>query len=286
MTTAHSYPFSPIVQRRLVLVALLMFGVGVAESQTVAAAGSAGDVMSSLPDAPSSSSDRGAEFAAAGLGQPEFAEADASDTTPGARSRHRRHLASRTDITIEPGQVAPRLTAQDKVSIGLKQSFTLFSAVGWIASAGFSQMSNGSPNYGTDKGAFGERLGATALRSTTQNIFSNAVFAPIFHDDPRYYKMGRSHKFIDRVVHSVFQPLVGRSDDGRRRPNYSVLSGNLAGAILTNAYYPKPNRGVTQTMETFGTSMGGASIGYVVTEFMDDALDLVHLKKLETDSTP
>lgn len=221
-----------------------------------------------------------------GLSQTAFAGEDASDPTPGTRSGHRRHFAERTDITIEPGQIAPRLTAQDKVSLGLKQSFTLFSAVGWIASAGYSQVTNGSPNYGTDSGAFGERLGATALRSTTQNIFSNAVFAPIFHDDPRYYKMGRSHKFIDRVFHSVFQPLVGRSDDGRRRPNYSLLSGNLAGAILTNAYYPKPNRGVTETLETFGTSVGGSSVGYVVTEFLDDALDLVHLKKLEADSTP
>lgn len=291
MTTAHFYPFRGVLQRTQALVILLMFGIAVAKSQTIAATGSAGEATPSLPDAPSSCSGRGAEIAAAGLGRPEFAGPefageDASAAMAGTRSKGRRHFAMRTDITIEPGQSAPRLTAQDKVSLGLEQSFTLFSAVGWIASAGYSHVTNGSPNYGTDSGAFGERLGATALRSTTQNIFSNAVFAPIFHDDPRYYKLGRSHKLIERVVHSVIRPLVGRSDDGRTRPNYSLLSGNLAGAILTNAYYPKPNRGVTETMETFGASLSGSAVGYVVTEFLDDALELVHLKKLETDSTP
>lgn len=237
--------------------------------------------MANLPDAPSSSSNGMAANSTENI----FEVEDAGDATAAPRLRHRHYIASRTDITIEPGQTAPSLTPQDKVSLGLKESFTLFSVVGWLTSAGYSHLTNGSPNYGTDKGAFGERLGATALRNTSENILGNAVFAPIFHDDPRYYKMGRGHNVVKRALYAATRTLITKADDGRPRPNYSLLSGNLVGAILTNTYYPAPNQGFGQTAKTFGTSVGGSAVGFVVTEFLNDALGIAHLKKLEPHST-
>jgi hypothetical protein len=292
LTTAHFYPFGSVLQRMLALVVLLFFvTIIAADAQTPSLPGDAADALLSLPDAPVASSSREGELAKDSSDSSlDDSSLDSDMQTAGAATSgtraNRRRFAQRTDITIEPGQVAPRLTAQDKISIGLKQSFTLFSLAGWLSSAGYSQLTNGSPNYGTDSGAFGERLGATALRSTTQNIFTNAVFAPLFHEDPRYYELGRGHKFFDRVFHAVIRPLVTKSDDGRSRPNYSLLSGDLAGAILTNAYYPSRNRGFGQTTATFGTSLGGSAVGYVVTEFMGDALRAVHLEKLASYSNP
>src|SRR6202020_987989 len=87
---------------------------------------------------------------------------DASDPVSSLAPAHHNKLFSHREITIEPGQAVPRLSAQNKVVLGLEQSFTLFSVVGWVTSAGYSQLVNGSPNYGTDSGAFGMRLGATA----------------------------------------------------------------------------------------------------------------------------
>jgi hypothetical protein len=200
--------------------------------------------------------------------------------TTGSAPLHRR-LFSHRDITVEPDQTVSPLSAHAKMVIGLEQSFTLFSVVGWTASAGYSQLVNGSPNYGTDSGAFGQRLGATAIRNTSQNIFSNAVFAPMFHQDFRYYKMGSGHNFVKRAAYAATRALITRSDDGQPRPNYSLLSGNLAGAALTNAYYPKMNQGFTETAKTFGTSVGGSAVGFVVSEFLYDALDFAHLQKLE-----
>jgi hypothetical protein len=210
---------------------------------------------------------------------------DASDPqgeslTTGPTPLHRR-LISHRDITIEPNQTVSPLSAHAKMVMGLEQSFTLFSVAGWTASAGYSQLVNGTPNYGTDSGAFGARLGATAIRNTSQNIFSNAVFAPMFHQDFRYYKMGSGHNFVKRAAYAATRALITRSDDGQARPNYSLLSGNLAGAALTNAYYPRMNQGFTETAKTFGTSVGGSAVGFVVSEFLYDALDFAHLQKLE-----
>jgi hypothetical protein len=235
-------------------------------------------VMLSLPDAPGFSSDSEArEFSSSDGDIANPANAGDTGFLPG--SRHHLHIASIREITIQPGQIAQPLSPHDKVVLGLTQSFTLFSVVTWTVTAGFSQVTNSSPNFGTDSGAFGERLGAVSVRIISQNIMGHALFAPAFHDDPRYYKMGSGHNVAVRGFYAATRTLITRSNDGSARPNYSLLSGNLAGAALTNAYFPKANRGFGQTAETFGASIGGAAVGFVVTEFLDDALTFAHLRK-------
>jgi hypothetical protein len=154
-----------------------------------------------------------------------------------------------------------------------------FSAVGWFASAGYEQLVNGSPNYGTDRGAFGQRLGAAALRDASEGIFSDSVMSPILHEDPRYYRLGPSHNFFVRVIYSGTRPIIGRTDGGRTTPNIANLAGTLAGAALASAYYPPLNRGFTQTMETFGGSVGGSAVGDLASEFFADFLHLLHPKR-------
>jgi hypothetical protein len=184
--------------------------------------------------------------------------------------------ASRTTKYIEPGQSAPKLAAGDKVLLGLRDAVSPFSAVGWLASAGYEQLVNGSPNYGTDRGAFGQRLGAAAIRDISEGIFSDSVMSPLLREDPRYYRMGPSHNFFVRLVYSGTRPIITRTDGGSTTPNIAELAGNLAGAGLTNAYYPQLNRGGKQTLETFGGSLGGAAIGDVVSEFYGDFIHLFH----------
>ena len=190
-------------------------------------------------------------------------------------------LPTRRDMTILPGEAAHPLSSHGKVLLGLKESASIFSILGWSTSAGYSHLVNGSPNYGTDKAAFGERLGATALRNVSENIFSVSLFAPLLQEDPRYYQLGAGHSLLKRVVYGASRPLITRTDSGHSSINISLLAGNLLGSALTNAYYPKPNRGFGQTMQTFGTSVGGSAIGFVITEFLNDGLVAAHLKKAD-----
>ena len=206
--------------------------------------------------------------------------AAAFDPTIPPTHRHRR-VATLSDMTIQPGQVPQKLTAHQTTVLGLSQSFTLFSAFGWLASAGYTQLVNGSPNYGVDSGAFGARLGAAALRNTSQNVIGNAVLARVLHEDPRYFKLGRKYGFVHRTAYAVTRVLITKNDDGDARPNLSLLGGHLAGAALTNTYYPEHNQGFSQTGKTFGNALGGAAVGFFVTEFIDDALDIAHLQRLE-----
>ncbi|MBB5327584.1 hypothetical protein [Tunturiibacter gelidoferens] len=259
-------------------VALLASMGLIAKAQTQPRALVATNAMLSLPDAPEVSSSTSSTDESSGSGNETDSFANPVGDAFNPASVKRRILATRSDITIYPGQVAPPLSAHDKEVMGFKQSFTLFSLVGWTTSAAYTQLINGTPNYGTDSGAFGERLAAAALRNTSQNIFGNVVFAPLFHEDPRYYKMGKGHNVVKRAAYAATRALITRADDGHATPNYSLISGRVFGAALSNAYYPDINRSFSQTAQTFGTSMAGGAIGFVVTEFLDEALEITHLK--------
>jgi hypothetical protein len=184
--------------------------------------------------------------------------------------------ASPTQKYIAPGQSAPILTANDKVLLGLRDAFSPFAASGWFATAGYEQLLNGSPNYGTDRGAFGQRLGASAIRNACEGIFTDSVMSPLLREDPRYYRLGPAHNFFVRLIYAGTRPLITRTDRGNVSPNLALLSGTLGGSALTNLYYPQPNRGPSQTMETFGSSIGGSALGDVVSEFYADLMQRVH----------
>ena len=180
--------------------------------------------------------------------------------------------ASHTQRYPLPGQAAPVLTSHDKVVMGLQGALSPYAAVGWISAAGYEQVTGTPPNYGTDRGAYGQRLGASAIRAISEDVLADSVLAPAFHEDPRYYRLGHGREFLARVVYAASRAIITRSDSGRTVPNLSQIGGNLAGAVLTNAYYPQANRTAIETMETFGGSLGGTALGDGIAEFFASIL--------------
>jgi hypothetical protein len=230
-----------------------------------------------LPDSPGSMLSSSLDTADPTPNSEDPADPQARTTPPppNRRTKHAPHL----EMTVAPNEIAEPMSVDEKVVGGLKDSVSLFSATGWIASAGWSHLTNGSPNYGTDKGAFGERLGAAAVRDISEDIFANCLFAPVFHEDPRYYIMGRGNNFFKRTAYAATRAIITRTDGGRTTPNFALLAGNAAGSALTVTYYPSLNTSFTEVAKTFGGSVGGNAIGFVVTEFIADALQYAHLKK-------
>jgi hypothetical protein len=185
-------------------------------------------------------------------------------------------VATRTQKFIQAGQTAPALSGRETVLLGVKDSFSLLTIAGWFTSAGYDQWLNSSPNYGTDRGAFGERLGAAAICNSSEDLLSESVMAPLLHEDPRYYRMGPGHNFFVRLVYAGTRPIITRTNSGHQTPNLALILGNAEGSALTNAYYPQLNRGMTQTMETLGFSIGGSAIGDVIGEFYGDVMHAMH----------
>jgi hypothetical protein len=208
-------------------------------------------------------------------GDPGPADPNGAQTPTGPRPKAATHM----QMVIHSGEVAQPMPVRDKVLSGFASQASLFSATGWLAAAGWEQLTNGSPNYGTDSGAFGQRLGAAAIRNISQGVFSISLFAPLFHEDPRYYVMGTGHPFFKRLVYAGTRAIITRSDSGHTTPNFSLLAGDAAGSALTIPYYPAQNTSFKEVAETFGGSIGGSALGYVVDEFIVDALIELHIKK-------
>jgi hypothetical protein len=182
---------------------------------------------------------------------------------------------------VRAGMRAPKQHVPDKIALGLRESITPFSMFGWAASAGWSHLLDSAPNYGVNSEAFAQRLGAAAATGASKEIFSDAVFAPLFHQDPRYYQLGRSHKFIDRAVYAGTRPVIGQTDSGRHIFNYAGILGTGASAALTQAYYPDENVHPSQVMQNWATGIAGSALGYLISEFGGDVIQALHIEKRE-----
>jgi hypothetical protein len=182
-------------------------------------------------------------------------------------------------MTIAPDEIADPMSVHDKVVGGLIDSVSFFAATGWVAAAGWEQIWNDSPNYGTDAGAFGQRLGASVIRGVSEGVLSESFFAPVFHEDPRYYIMGQGHPFFKRLVYAGTRAIITRTDGGHTVPNFWLIAGNAAGSAITVTYYPAKNTTFSEVAQTFGGSLGGSALGFVVDEFIVDALIDLHIKK-------
>ena len=187
------------------------------------------------------------------------------------------HIAPLHSEYVPAGWTAPALTAHDKVVAGLKDSVSLDNFGGMLVSASYEYVVNSAPNYSPGD-AYGKRIGAAAIRETSETLFYESVFAPLLHEDSRYYQKGDGHGFIPRTLYAITRPLITRTDHGTETVNASLLLGYAGSSALTYAYYPPINQNFRNTASTFGGAIGGAALGFFVEEFSDDVLEALHLK--------
>ncbi len=197
---------------------------------------------------------------------------------PPARATHG-PMVPRLTKYVPSGMSAPPMTQREKFYMGLRDLYSPLDLLAVLASSGYEQVLNSQPNYGTDRGAFGQRVGAAVIREATQGFFTDSVFSPLLRQDLRYYIEGSNYSVGHRVLYAATRPLIGRTDSGRSTINSALLLGYAASAALTYAYYPQINRNAHDTAATFGGSIGGAALGFGVSEFSDQLLQAIHMKK-------
>ncbi|HEV2575851.1 MAG TPA: hypothetical protein VGU25_01455 [Acidobacteriaceae bacterium] len=180
---------------------------------------------------------------------------------------------------IPAGMATPQIHKWDKITLATRNLYSATSIASFVASAGWDQLTNGQPNYGTNSKAFGQRVGAAVIRDSSQAFLSNGPFAVWLHQDPRYFALGSQHSIPKRAWYAVTRALVTRdSTDGHAVVNTSLILGQAAGTALNNLYYPKSNRNFHDNIAGFGGSMGGAALSFALDEFTSDLLRAVRLK--------
>jgi hypothetical protein len=171
--------------------------------------------------------------------------------------------------SVDPGESLPRLNAHDKMEFWLHEELRPSAALPALVAAGYGQLLQNDPKYGSGSEAFGQRLGAAALRQATMRFFASSLIPTFDGDDPRYFRAA-SGSIWRRTGWAAEQAFIGRRDSGRRAFNYSDIFGHLAAAALTPTYYPPRSRSPGVVMRTWGTSIAGAAGNNLFLEFWPD----------------
>jgi len=170
----------------------------------------------------------------------------------------------------DPNAKVSPLTVKEKWKLFAKSTFDPFTGAGALIGSAFAQSGNGDPKYGRGGAAYAERFGAAVGDVTTQNLFSGAILAPLLHQDPRYFRKGPQAGILKRVGYSVSRVVITRQDSGRAAFNFSGVIGMSMGIAASNLYYPRRSVNGSVVGSRFGTSVMGAAIGNLLSEFWPD----------------
>jgi hypothetical protein len=161
---------------------------------------------------------------------------------------------------------AAPLTPKLKFQLASKVVFDPVTIAGVAAFAGIDQAGN-VPNYQQGFKGYSERFGAVYADSFTDIMVGGAILPSLLHQDPRYFYQGTGTT-NSRLRHALLSPFVCKGDDGRWQPNYSTVGGDLTSAALTNAYYPRSNRGPGLFVSNFLIDTGQRAVANVAQEFI------------------
>jgi hypothetical protein len=234
---------------RLLLFSLIVPGLAMAQAATEISRAMPG---SALPDAPQ-------------------AQRPAQSFAPSARQMPVALPERRYAQTIEPGRIAQPLSAPEKLIFSFTEVARPVTLLPALYSASYEQLFNTDPKYGHDAGAFGEKFGASMLRSASVRVFSDGILAAAFHQDPRYYRIGEG-SIVHRGLLSARQALIRRKDDGTNQINYSGILGRAAAAAMVVTYYPEPSITARVVGNTFWTSVATDAGGNLVLEFLPNII--------------
>src|SRR6185437_449066 len=192
-------------------------------------------------------------------------------------------------VAMEPVETSyyTPLSSQQKFHIFVQQTYSFYTFANTAFDAGWAQMTDDWPAYGQGMEGYGKRYGALLANHEAGSFFENFLFPAVLRQDPRYFRMGNGHSLFARVPYAASRVLVTRSDSGRHTFNSSLLLGLLFVDSLTNAYYPRPQRGFGETMSRFGGGVLSSAETNLLREFMPDMMRIFHrhepekLKKLE-----
>lgn len=129
--------------------------------------------------------------------------------------------------------------------------------------------SSGFCDYGAGFEAYLKCLGSMEVDSTDSSFFGDFVFAVWWHQDPRYFRLGRGG-FARRTLYAISRVFLTYNDSGKTVFYSSALSGTGLAAGMSNLYYPKQDRGLGHTMSRVAIDLGDTAAYNESAEFWPD----------------
>ena len=158
------------------------------------------------------------------------------------------------------------LTTKLKFRLAFKVTIDPITLIGNGIVAG-AQQAGDTPSFGQGALGLAKRYGANTADGFTDIMIGGAILPSLLHQDPRYFYQGKGST-KSRIRHALLNPFVCKGDNGSWQPNYSSIGGDLASSAISNAYYPKANRGVELMFKNLGLSTAERMAATVAQEFI------------------
>jgi hypothetical protein len=176
--------------------------------------------------------------------------------------------ATKASATIGTPDYTP-LSSRCKFNLFLKQTHSPYTFVSAGFQATWAQAMGQWPHYGGGMQGWAKRFGATLADTESRRFIQTYALSTILHQDPRYFPSGK-RAIIVRVWYSTTRVVITRNDNGNSVFNTSEFLGALLSSGLQNAYYPRDDRTVGDTMNRFGGALSSDAITDLLREFAPD----------------
>jgi hypothetical protein len=165
---------------------------------------------------------------------------------------------------------APPLSTRQKYELAMRSTIDPGGNILNAATAGFYQAFNILPGYGEGAKGYAKRFGAVSADADIGLFLGGAVFPSLFHQDPRYFYMGKARGTLRRrALHAIASAVICRGDNGKTQFSYSGVLGDVAAGAASNLYYPPGSRsGATLTVENGLLSVAGDAASNLAQEFV------------------
>ena len=187
---------------------------------------------------------------------------------------------------VSANQHMPPQSVKEKFITASEDSFDYSSLFVPVALAGYNQLRNNTPEFGSGGVAYGRYLWHSAVDQTIENYMVEFVVPAATHEDTRYYTLGNGG-FFKRTGYALSRAVVTRTDSGKPTFNAAEVIGAGAAAGISNLYYPSRERTLANTGQNWGVDIGIDAAAFVLKEFWPDINHaLFHGQKPFKDATP
>jgi len=171
--------------------------------------------------------------------------------------------------TAEPVLTYRPLSPRCKFDLFLKQTYSPYT----FAAAGFQAVwadaTGRWPHYGAGVQGLAKRFGATLADTESRRFIQTFALSTLLHQDPRYFPSNK-RSFIARGWYALTRVAVTKNDNGYGTFNSSEFLGALFTSSLQNAYYPRPDRTLGDTLNRFAGALSSDAISDLLREFTPD----------------
>jgi hypothetical protein len=174
------------------------------------------------------------------------------------------------------GALPCSLNASDKFHLFVQNTFEPISFIGASWDAGWAHVDRDDPSFGSGATGYSKRYAAALADNVADDFFSTFLYPSIFHQDPRYYRLGRG-TVHQRLGHALRHVFVAHSDSGSLMFNYSEWLGTASSKTFSNLYHPGNERGVGSIASRGGVSIATDMGWDVFREFWPEIAHKFHL---------